>query len=42
MIANGSFSPGNPGLFKPIVDTLLGIDNYLLLADYASYIELPG
>jgi starch phosphorylase len=38
MIGNGSFSPGNQNLFKPIVDTLLGIDNYLLLADYASYI----
>jgi starch phosphorylase len=38
MIGNGSFSPGNPTLFKPIVDTLLGIDHYLLLADYASYI----
>lgn len=39
MIGNGSFSSGNPDLFKPIVDTLLGDDNYLLLADYASYIE---
>jgi starch phosphorylase len=38
MINNGVFSPGNPKLFKPIVDTLLGLDHYLLLADYASYI----
>lgn len=38
MIKNGVFSPGNPDLFKPIVDTLLSIDNYLLFADYASYI----
>ncbi|HIJ80249.1 MAG TPA: glycogen/starch/alpha-glucan phosphorylase [Desulfuromonadales bacterium] len=38
MIGNGSFSPGNPGLFKPIVDTLLQTDAYLLLADYASYL----
>ncbi|MEI6208581.1 MAG: glycogen/starch/alpha-glucan phosphorylase [Desulfuromonadales bacterium] len=37
MIGNGTFSYGNPNLFKPIVDTLLGIDHYLLLADYASY-----
>jgi len=37
MIGNGKFSPGNPDLFKPIVETLLSIDNYLLLADYASY-----
>jgi starch phosphorylase len=36
-IGNGSFSPGDPGLFKPIVDNLLGNDTYLLLADYASY-----
>jgi starch phosphorylase len=39
MIANGSFSPGDPHLFNAIVDTLLGVDNYLLLADYASYID---
>jgi starch phosphorylase len=39
MIANGSFSPGDPHLFNSIVDTLLGVDNYLLLADYASYID---
>jgi starch phosphorylase len=38
MIGNGSFSPVNTALFKPIVDTLLGSDHYLLLADYASYI----
>ncbi|OGU07403.1 MAG: hypothetical protein A2X82_09745 [Geobacteraceae bacterium GWC2_55_20] len=38
MIGNGSFSPGHPELFKPVVDTLLGLDHYLLLADYASYI----
>jgi starch phosphorylase len=39
MIANGSFSPGDPRMFHSIVDTLLGVDNYLLLADYASYID---
>ena len=38
MIADGSFSPGNPGQFKPIVDNLLNNDFYLLLADYASYV----
>ena len=27
MIAGGSFSPGEPGLFKPIVDSLLGSDD---------------
>ena len=40
MIRAGAFSPGRPGLFQPIVDSLLaGGDRYLLLADYASYVE---
>lgn len=39
MIGNGTFSPEDHNLFNSIVDTLLGIDNYLLLADYASYIS---
>ena len=40
MIENDFFSPMNPDLFKPIVDALLHQgDEYLLLADYASYIE---
>jgi starch phosphorylase len=39
MIASGFFSVGEPGRFKPIVDSLLqGGDKYMLLADYASYI----
>ncbi|MGB9082261.1 MAG: glycogen/starch/alpha-glucan phosphorylase [Desulfuromonadaceae bacterium] len=38
MIGNGSFSAEDPHLFKPIVDTLLGLDHYLLLADYSSYV----
>ncbi|MDD2310601.1 MAG: glycogen/starch/alpha-glucan phosphorylase [Desulfuromonadaceae bacterium] len=37
MIGNGTFSPEEHNLFKPVVDTLLGLDNYLLLADYSSY-----
>jgi starch phosphorylase len=36
-IAGGAFSPGNPNLFKPIVDNLLERDPYLLLADFAAY-----
>jgi starch phosphorylase len=32
-----TFSPGEPGLFKPIVDSLLGGDPYLVLADFAAY-----
>jgi len=31
------FSPGEPGLFSPIVDSLLGGDPYLVLADFAAY-----
>ncbi|MBI5435554.1 MAG: glycogen/starch/alpha-glucan phosphorylase [Nitrosomonadales bacterium] len=39
MIGSGFFSPGEPDRFKPIVDALLlHGDDYLLLADYASYI----
>jgi starch phosphorylase len=39
MISGGTFSPGDPNLFKPLVDILLNQgDNYLLLADYASYV----
>jgi starch phosphorylase len=40
MIGGGYFSPGEPTRFKPIVDNLLEHgDHYLLLADYASYIQ---
>jgi len=40
MIQDGYFSPHHRDLFHPIVDSLLKDgDNYLLLADYASYIE---
>ncbi len=38
-IRDDVFSPFEPGLFKPIVDSLLNKDEYLLLADYQSYIE---
>jgi glycogen phosphorylase len=37
-IAGGTFSPSQPRLFQPIVDSLLnGGDPYLVLADFASY-----
>lgn len=40
MIGSGFFSPAEPDRFKPIIDNLLHRgDQYLLLADYASYIE---
>jgi starch phosphorylase len=34
----GFFSPENPSLFQPILDSLQGGDRYCVLADYASYI----
>ncbi|HEX2966512.1 MAG TPA: glycogen/starch/alpha-glucan phosphorylase, partial [Syntrophorhabdaceae bacterium] len=38
-LSSGYFSPEDPGLFKPILDSLLSGDKYCVLADYASYIE---
>ncbi len=38
-ISGGFFSPDAPELFTPLTDSLLNLgDNYLLLADYASYV----
>jgi starch phosphorylase len=37
-IASGRFSGGDRALFRPLVDGLLGRDEYMLLADYAAYI----
>jgi starch phosphorylase len=40
MIGRGYFSPEKVDLFKPIIDSLLhNGDNYMLLADYESYIK---
>jgi starch phosphorylase len=38
-IAAGAFSPNEPDVFRPIVDGLLHRDEYLLLAEYQSYVE---
>ncbi|OLP19945.1 glycogen phosphorylase [Leptolyngbya sp. 'hensonii'] len=38
-IASGFFSHGDRNLFKPLIDSLLYRDEYLLLADYQSYVE---
>ena len=38
-IAAGDFSHGNPDIFRPLVDTLINSDPFLLLADYQSYID---
>ena len=42
LLNSGVFSTGNRDLFKPLVDALLNWDEYMLLADYASYIETQG
>ncbi|MEO8160783.1 MAG: glycogen/starch/alpha-glucan phosphorylase [Arenimonas sp.] len=38
-IAGGAFSPGEERRYRPLTDALLGQDNYLLLADFASYVQ---
>ena len=38
-ISSGMFSPGNPGMFRPLVDNLLNSDYYLLLADFDAYMD---
>ena len=39
MTSSGYFSPQNPELFKPIVDSLLNQDAFLLFADFEAYIR---
>jgi starch phosphorylase len=39
LIASGFFSSGDRGLFQPLVDPLLARDDYMLLADYQSYVD---
>ncbi len=38
-LVSGEFSAGDHELFRPIVDSLLNKDEYLLLADYQAYID---
>jgi len=38
-IATGFFSHGDTEIFRPIVDSLLNHDEFMLLADYAAYVE---
>ena len=38
-IAENYFSKKEPGIFKSIVDSMLGTDYYCLLADYQSYVD---
>lgn len=39
MVRSGVFSRGDLDLFRPLMDTLLGGDPYMVLADYKSYAE---
>ncbi|GAA2370046.1 glycogen/starch/alpha-glucan phosphorylase [Dactylosporangium salmoneum] len=38
-IAAGTFAKGDRSLFAPVVDSMLGRDEYLALADYRAYLE---
>jgi glycogen phosphorylase len=38
-LASGFFSPKEPSLFMCIVDDLLNYDQYMLMADYQSYVD---
>jgi starch phosphorylase len=39
LVGSGAFSNGNRELFRPLVDSLLDRDEYLLFADYQSYVD---
>src|SRR5262249_49939555 len=39
LIASGFFSNGDRELFRPLVESLLSHDDYLLLADYQAYVD---
>jgi len=38
-LSDGEFSRGDRTLFEPLIDSLLSSDEYMLLADYQSYID---
>jgi starch phosphorylase len=38
-ISSGAFSQGDRDVFAPVVDSLLGRDEYLTMADYRSYVD---
>jgi starch phosphorylase len=39
MIAGGAFSKGDPDLFRPLVESLMWQDDYLLFHDFQSYVQ---
>ena len=42
LIADGTFSHGDTEVFRPLVDNLRYDDPFLVLADYAAYVDVPG
>ena len=39
LISSGFFTPDRPDLFRPLVDSILYWDEYMLAADYHSYVD---
>ena len=39
LIASGAFTDGDPDIVRPLIDSLLTRDEYMLLADYQSYMD---
>ncbi len=39
LVASGFFSPEDKGLFRPLVDSLINEDRYLVLADFDAYVK---
>ena len=39
LIASGAFSPEEPGLFRPLADSLINHDPFLVCADYQTYVD---
>ena len=42
LVSSGHFSGGDADVFRPLVDNLRYDDPFLVLADYASYVECQG
>jgi starch phosphorylase len=42
LLADGFFSNGDREIFRPLVESLLTRDDYLLLADYQPYVDCQG
>ena len=39
VLSSGHFSQGDPDLFRPLINNLLADDPFMVLADFASYVE---